>query len=510
MQGLPGAGRAHGGRAATGLGASRGEGGAAGITRRTLLQRAAGLGVAASTLGALDLLALLPERADAAGRKLPEVQFQIEKYIAPAFRGEGVKVRLGPVYTTFATFALTRTPTAADQEALTRALATVEAVYPFSPSGVFTTVAYGIPYFERLPGGMSGALVANNMPRLRSDPQRYVLEEAVPGPTDFSPANPEVTKQRFAVPVQIESNDVLLTLRSDSTEIIDDVLNWLSGGGSTLGGEQVGDSGLGELLSVTSRRLMFVQQGLPRKIADEHGLPYAGMINPESPMWMGFVSQQVGSSAKPRTVTFLGDKSAMLTNASTRDYFAHGSIQHLSHVIQDLEQFYERPKEAYERRIAAMFGANPLPRTGNADQYTDGGGPAFVPNRFEGSESAANEASSRASFDGQHHIGHTTAVQRSSRAPDTTPIHIRADGPGFDSLDVPDGTQQPKLHFSIFVPTADFFATMRRSQASQDLAQKNNVPEQNVGLERFITATRRQNFLVPPRRRRAFPLAELA
>jgi len=30
------------------------------------------------------------------------------------------------------------------------------------------------------------------------------------------------------------------------------------------------------------------------------------------------------------------------------------------------------------------------------------------------------------------------------------------------------------------------------------------------GLERFITATRRQNFLVPPRRHRAFPLIELA
>jgi hypothetical protein len=29
------------------------------------------------------------------------------------------------------------------------------------------------------------------------------------------------------------------------------------------------------------------------------------------------------------------------------------------------------------------------------------------------------------------------------------------------------------------------------------------------GVERFITTTRRQNFLVPPRRNRAFPLIEL-
>jgi hypothetical protein len=481
------------------------------ITRRTLLHRAAGLGVAASTLGALDLLALIPDRALAASRKLPEIQFQIEKYIAPAFGVEGVRVHLGPVYTTFATFALTRTPGDADQQALAAALTRIEASYPFAPSGVFTTIAYGIPYFERLPGGMAGALVAGHMPRLRTEPERYVLEEAVPGPTDVSPLNPGVTKERFAVPVQIEANDVLLTLRSDSTAIIDDVLNWLSGGSSTLAGAEVGSSGLGGLLSVTSRRLTFVQQGLPRRIAEEQQLPYAEMINPQSPMWMGFFSQQVGSSGAAPVVTFVGNATATMTTAAKRDYFAHGSIQHLSHLIQDLEQFYERPKETYERRAAAMFGSNPLPAHGQGytDQYTSGGGAAALRNSFRSSLSASGEAESLAEFDHQRHIGHTTALQRSSRAVNTKPIHIRADGPGFDSLDIPDGSQQPKLNFSIFVPTADFFRTMRRNQASLDLAKQNNVPQDNLGLERFITATRRQNFLVPPRKHRAFPLLEL-
>ena len=504
---------------ATGDGSWRGSAGAAGapggvvdeaaITRRTLLQRAASLGVAASTLGALDLLALMPQRAAAGGGKLPEIQFQIEKYIAPAFSAEGVRVQLGPLYTTFATFALTRTPTEADQQALASALTRIESSYPFAPSGVFTTIAYGIPYFERLPGGMAGALVAGHMPRLRTEPERYVLEEAVPGPTDVSPLNPGVTKERFDVPVQIEANDVLLTLRSDSTAIIDDVLNWLSGGSSTLAGAEVGSSGLGGLLSVTSRRLTFVQQGLPRKIAEEQQLPYAQMINPQSPMWMGFFSQQVGSSGAAPVVTFLGNTTATMTTATKHDYLAHGSIQHLSHLIQDLEQFYERPKETYERRVAAMFGSNPLPSHGNPDQYTNGGGPAAVRNSFLSSLTASGEAESLAEFDHQRHIGHATALQRSSRAANTKPIHIRADGPGFDSLDVPDGSQQPKLNFSIFVPTADFFRTMRRNQASLDLAQQNGVPQDNLGLERFITATRRQNFLVPPREHRSFPLLEL-
>jgi hypothetical protein len=481
------------------------------ITRRTLLHRAAGLGVAASTLGALDLLAFMPARASANTKSaLPEVQFQIERFIAPAFKIEGVRVRLAPVYTTFATFTLTRTPTQADQATLARALASIEASYEFSPSGVFTTVAYGIPYFERLPGGMAGTLVAGHMPRLISEPSAYALEEAVPGPTDVSPENPEVSKARFDVPVQIESNDMLVTLRSDSTAVIDDVLAWLSGESSTLAGENVGNSELGELLAVTSRRLMFTQIGLPRTLAEEHGLPYAEMINRESPMWMGFVSQQVGTSGAPAITTFLGNGSARLTTARSRDYFDHGSIVHLSHVIQDLEQFYERPKETYVRREAAMFSADPVPRPGNADQYTNGGGPTAIPNIFTNPQRAAEEAEGTTTFDDQPHIAHTTALQRTSRAPDRKPMHIRADGPGFDSLDVPDGSQQPKLHFSIFVPTAAFFATMRRSQASLDLAQKYDVPPQNLGLERFLTATRRQNFLVPPRRNRAFPLVELA
>ena len=62
----------------------------------------------------------------------------------------------------------------------------------------------------------------------------------------------------------------------------------------------------------------------------------------------------------------------------------------------------------------------------------------------------------------------------------------------------------------MFLPSADFFAAMRRNQASPDLVAQFGVANTDNGLERFITATRRQNFLAPPRRHRAFPLVELA
>lgn len=481
------------------------------VTRRSLLQRAGALGLAASTVGALDLLARVPERALAAGApRLPEVQFAIERYIPRGHRVEGVAVRPGPVYTLFVTLALAGTPTTSDQATLAAALATIETAYPFSPAGVFTTLSYGIPYFERLPGGMGGPLIGSHIPRLLGEPARFVLEEAVPGPTDVSPANPEVAKLRFNVPVQIESNDMLLMLRSDSSEVLDDISSWFLDESDQLAGEPVGESGLATLLAATSRRLMFNQQGLPRAVAEAQGLPYAETINPKSSMWMGFSDAQVGSSGPPEITTFLGTKAASFTTATHGDYFARGSIVHLSHLIQDLAQFYERPKETYERRTAEMFTSNPLPSRGYPDQFTNGGGPAFVPNFFVGPNGAQREAAGEETFDGQRHIGHVSGLQRSSRTVDGQAIHIRADGPGFDSLDVPNGSQQPKLHFGMFVPTADFFATMRRNQASLDLARRYGVPSENLGLERFITATRRQNFLVPPRRHRAFPLLELA
>jgi len=100
-------------------------------------------------------------------------------------------------------------------------------------------------------------------------------------------------------------------------------------------------------------------------------------------------------------------------------------------------------------------------------------------------------------------------LQRSSRTADGRPIHIRIDGPGFDAMDTTTRRNTPKLQFSGFFPSADFFATMRANTSAVDLLEKYNLDEEDHGLERFITATRRQNYLIPPRRHRSFPLAEL-
>jgi hypothetical protein len=372
-------------------------------------------------------------------------------------------------------------------------------------------ISYGLPYFGRLPRD----LVAAHMPRLLADRSRFALEEAVPGPTDVSSSNPGITKKTFNIPVHIEHNDILLTLRSDNASYVHDVLSWL-GGSNSLRGNRVRSPRLFDgLATVTSSRAHFAQIGLPAQVAASAGLPYATRINAHSPMWMGFLDQQVDGSGPAVVCTFAGNESAKMTTAKRGDYFDNGSIQHLSHIIEDLEQFYfglsdTRQGETYLERVQYMFRSNPAPSPGRTDQFADGGGPAYLDNTFQGPEDAAANAQGVNTVNGKHRMGHLCGLQRSSRSTDGTAMHIRMDGPGFDNMDVPGGASRPKLQFTIFVPTAEFFRALRVNQASLDLVEQYGVKPVANGLERFITTTRRQNFLVPPRRHRSFPLLERA
>jgi hypothetical protein len=160
------------------------------------------------------------------------------------------------------------------------------------------------------------------------------------------------------------------------------------------------------------------------------------------------------------------------------------------------------------QRVQYAFHAPDI-TPGNKNQFTDGGGPSLLPNQNRGPHYAKRTALGIGTNNGEQRMGHLSCLQRSSRAKDGTPIHLRMDGPGFDTMDVPGGGKLPKLQFTIFVPSAQFFKTLRVNQASLDLQNEFGVDPKANGLERFITATRRQNFLIPPRRNRAFPLIEL-
>jgi hypothetical protein len=548
------------------------------FSRRSALK--AGAAAFLASQGALlEQLAIMPQRPAFAAPAFSDIQFDVGAFGRPpqTFNdGAGnVVAGFGITFMLLTPARLTRNPTKADQAKLANALATIEANFPASPSGLLiASVSYGVPYFARLPQ----SLVASKMPRLLSNPNRFVLEEAVAGPTDVvngkvQGANNPIPKERFNVNVVIETNDVLFQFRSDSIGNLAEALAWLEGSGF-LNGNFVPSPDFDGLFAFQEPRLQFVQPGLPRKVADALAAANPALaefntrVNPDSSMVMGFVDQAVDSSAPTaQTVTFIGDAHAKLTNANPGDYFDNGAIAHFSHDIDDLYQFYQTAAqdptggggEPATERIQYMFRSNQtgnntgsfqgLPVNQTGDGFTNGGSPAFVNNVFQGTNAAALGAQAlngkatltfnndpNKTFNGQQRIGHEVALQQTSRAADGTPLHIRNDGPGLSGMDVPAfetfpgqpsistsfpaGTLQFKLQFLIFVPTSEFFRQLRVSAGAQDLFAKFGQPNDpngtsggvqfaDNGLERFITATRRQNFLVPPRRHRAFPLIEL-
>jgi hypothetical protein len=403
-----------------------------------------------------------PARADTSALTPSDIQFDIGAFTAAPTTADGFRAAFPPVHTLFVTARLLRHPGPTDQAELRRALATLEQAYRWGAAGLITFVAYGKPYFDRLDHAMVGAQV----PRGADAADRSVLQEAVPAPTDVVAGN-GIHRNRFNVPVSIERNDVLFTFRSDRLEHIVDAVAWLSGSG-LLRRVVTRSPALRMLLRTTGARHMFVQRGLPRAVADRHHLPFARVVDPDSPIWMGLADQQVDAAGPPQLCTFQGNSTARSTTAAPGSYFDNGSIQHLSHDILD------------------MFHAL---ASGNADLFTDGGGPAFVPTQDRGRDDAGRTAQG---------IG-----------ADGRPVHIRMDGAGFDSLDVPGGSRQPKSQVTLFVPDSDVVAVLRADRAAPDLATQFGVDERRNGPERFITSTRRQNFLIPPRRVRAFPLIEL-
>jgi hypothetical protein len=545
------------------------------ISRRTAL-KAGSAAFLGSQMAMFEGLAWAPQRLTLAASTPSDIQFDIGSFIAPAQTlndgGGNVVADFGPVFALFVPATLARNPTKADQATLANALNTIEANFPFSPAGVFVFVHWGQPYFNRLPQ----TLVAANMPRLASNTSRFVLEAAVAGPTDVvggkvQGANNPIPKERFNVNVVLESNDVLFQLKSDSLNNLSDIVSWVQGS-NKLNGNSVQSPDFNGLFDFGTPRLQFVQPGLPRKVADQVAqnnpalVEFNTRINPDSPMVMGFLDQQVDSSAPSASlVTFAGvNAKTQLTTAKAGDYFDNGSIVHFSHVIDDLYQFYQTAAqdptggggEPATERIQYMFRSNQinsgfqgLPVNQTGDGFANGGAPAFVNNVFQGTNAASLGAQAlhgaatqttntdlNKTFNGQQRIGHEVALQQTSRAADGTPLHIRNDGPGFDGMDVPAfdtfpgqpsisthfpaGTNQFKLEFLIFVPTSEFFRQMRVSAGAQDLFAKFGQPNDPTGtsggvqfadngLERFITATRRQNFLTPPRRHRSFPLLEL-
>jgi hypothetical protein len=467
------------------------------LTRKQLVG-----GVAASALAAAGIYELIdqwsssPTRA-AAGPRPPEQHLLDGVRVV---KDNGVEVLVPPLHhqVVTATLRVGESPRElrAAREEFDAALRKLDERFEPTPAGLGVTVAWGVPYFERY----VPAQAERHVPRdIRASADRgkpvRVLEDAMRFPSD-----PDT--------MRLEENDLAVLLRSDSLD------------GLAYGAKALFD-GLDDLFRVTSIRRGFVGGGfdggvgLPKQMATAAGIDGAALIPDGAELFLGFTSSQKAGlgPSKIANLETLG-----YADLGPSGYFAHGTHMHLSHLFEDLAAWYLIFD--YQSRLDTTFrpGLDVPPHTQTVAQ-----GPHQAQSKAEVSRDYAR----------YRQIGHSGSIQPASRLERDvvgadgavyekgTAVPQRAD---FNTLDNPffwtahEGrdafSEEPAagLHFVVFNPTSDDF---RRTRLAMDGVMPDGTRlvfetgSTGRGFNSVLATTHRQNFLVPPRVHRSFPLSEL-
>ena len=382
------------------------------------------------------------------------------------------------------------------REELEQALAGLDATYEATPAGLGVTVAWGLPYFERFaPGQARRHLPVDRRASAARGTEVRVLEDAIRFPSD-SPST------------RLESNDVAVLLRSDSL------------GNIAAGSKRLFDD-LDGVFAVTSIRKGFVGggfdggPGLPKQMAVAAGIDGAELIPDGAELFLGFTSSQKAGHGPSRIANLETLGYAALGPSS---YFAHGTHMHLSHLFEDVASWYQTFD--FQGRVDTTFRPGlDVPQ----DTQTVPQGPKDVQTTAEVGHDYVR----------YRQIGHSGSIQPASRldrdvtAADGTlyakgtAVPQRAD---FNTLDNPffwtaharedAWVDEPAagLHFVVFNPTSDDF---RRTRLAMDGVMPDGTRlefgagSSGSGFNSLLATTHRQNFLVPPRAHRSFPLSEL-
>ncbi len=454
------------------------------LNRKQVLAGAAGAALGAAGIYELvDQLAGSPARTPAVAARGPE------QHLLGGVRevtDNGVEVLVPPLHHQVVTARVNVDPAdLGDAKAsLERVLAGLDADYPETPAGLGVTVAWGKPYFDRL----VAAQAATHLPWDRRA-RKAALLDAIRFPSD-----PEETV--------LEQNEVAILLRSDSLDRVGEAWQRIDGAG---------------VLAPTSIRKGFAGGGfdgktsLPKQMAVAAGVPGADLIPQTSELFLGFTSTQKAGLGPARIANL-----ETLGYADLRGgYFRGGTHMHLSHIEEDLEawflnfDFRERVDTAFRPNLDVADGTQTVPQE---------------------PDDVATSAQIRRDFKTSGRMGHSASIQVTSRLqqdvvaddgtvfPKGTAIPQRAD---FNTLDNPffwsaeagivQPTPLPGVHFVVFNPTSDDFH--RNRLAMDGVFPDGKLPFQprarGQGFNAVLRTTHRQNFLVPPRRHRSFPLAEL-
>jgi hypothetical protein len=466
------------------------------LTRRKLLL-AGGAGAVLAAGGVYELVDQLtgaPSRPEAGAGGLPPEQHVLRD--VRLVEDNGVEVVVPPLHHQLVTATLGVSDRRSDlveaQSELEQALQKLESQFEPSAAGLGITVAWGLPYFR----AYVPTLAERHIPvdrratKTASKPIRVLLDSR-----RFPSDPPELI---------LETNDVGVLLRSDRLDHIAEASKSLF--------EDL------DLFRVTSIRKGFAGggfdggQSLPKRMAVAAQVPGSYLIPDEAELFLGFTSTQKAGLGpeKIANVEELG--------FGTPGYFSEGTHLAVSHIAEDLEAWYVN--FPHEERVSTVF------RPGlkvSEDVLT-------VP---QGPDEVSTEAKVKRDFVASKQIGHSASLQTVSRLATTavgasgtvygpgTAIPHRAD---FNTLDNPfawsadperDGMADSAaagVHFVVFNPSSDDF---NRGRLAMDgvLPDGTRLPfaprDRGQGFNSILRTTHRQNFLVPPRRHRSFPLVEL-
>lgn len=466
------------------------------LTRRRFLTGAAAAGLSAAGLYELvDRLAAPPKRSLAAAAPQPEQHVLAGQQVVT---DEGIEVIVPPLHHEVVTAKLrvdgSRSALLDAKAELEEALAALEREHEPSPKGLAVTVAWGLPYFRGFVPGPTRIHMPIDVRASQTKGRRVLaLLDAIRYPSD----PPET---------MLEDNHLAVLLRSDSRAHISAAEHRIFGR-------------LPHLFEVTSIRGGFAGggfeggPGLPKQMALAAGIPGADRIPDGSELFLGFTSTQRATMGPTRIANL-----ETLGYTSRNAYFRGGTQMHLSHMYEDLEAWYGRYD--FDERVATAFRPGldvPAGRLTVSEHRTSAYPSDLIVSQY------------------QHTgvIGHSAAIQTASRLahevrgadgttyPKGTAVPQRAD---FNTLDNPFAwSSQPRrdgmrdgpaagVHFVTFQPTSDDFDRVR-------LAMDGVLPDgtklyfephdRGQGFNSILRTTHRQNFLVPPREHRSFPLAEL-
>ena len=457
-----------------------------------LTRRQALAGAAASALSAAGIYELVDRLSGEAPKRAAGTPHPPEQHLLDSIaviEDNGVEVVVPPLHHRLVTAKVRAGDLRSARRQLNDALAELDRRYEPTPAGLGVTVGWGLPYFERhVPAAWE-----SHAPRDRRA-RKLALIPAIRFPSD-----PDDTV--------LEDNDVAVLLRSDTSAHIADA-----------GGVLFGDL---SIFDVTSIREGFVGGGfggrrsLPKKLAVAAGIAGADLIPDSAQLFLGFTSTQKDGLGPRRIVNY---ETLGYVDLGPRAYFREGTSMHVSHLFEDLESWYlnfdfgERVDTAFHPGLEVRSNVQTVRQAPRDIEHT-----AQVKRDFRRrgriGHAASIQTSSRLQRD---HVGEDGTVYKSGTA-----IPQRAD---FNTLDNPfawsarpdrDAMQDGPaagLHFVVFNPTSDDFHRNRLAMDGQ-LPDGTRLPleprDRNQGFNAVLRTTHRQNFLVPPRKHRSFPLAEL-